>query len=74
MPETLPPRATATQSRDERLSGGLPGGTTLRVSIAARLDHFTPHILSPEELRHAAQFALPDGRASHFAQPRLSRR
>ena len=69
---TLPPRATATQSRDERLSGGLPSGTTLRVSIAACLDRFTLHILGPEELRHGGRFASPDGRASHFAQPRPS--
>jgi hypothetical protein len=54
MPGTLPPGVAATGARDERLNGGLPFGTALRAAIAARLDNFTPHILSPEELRRAA--------------------
>lgn len=54
MPGTLPPGVAATGARDERLNGGLPFGAALRAAIAARLDNFTPHILSPEELRRAA--------------------
>ncbi len=54
MPGTLQPRAAPPESRAERLNDGLPFGDALRSSIAARLDTFTPHILSPEELRRAA--------------------
>ena len=54
MPGTLQPRAAPPESRAERLNDGLPFGDALRSSIAARLETFTPHILSPEELRRAA--------------------
>ena len=54
MPGTLQPRATPPESRDERLNGSVPFGPALRASIAARLGNFTPHLLSPEELRRAA--------------------
>jgi 8-oxo-dGTP pyrophosphatase MutT (NUDIX family) len=54
MPGTLQPRAAPSESGDERLNGSLPFGVALRASIAVRLENFTPHILSPEELRRAA--------------------
>ena len=54
MPGTLQPRAAPPESCDECLNGSLPFGAALRSSIATRLDTFTPHVLSPEELRRAA--------------------
>jgi len=68
MPATLQPRAAPPESCDERLNGGLKFGAALRASIAARLDNFTPHVLSPEELRRAAVViaivAAADGEAA----------